>query len=254
MKFYISILILLLSIFLNAQDAITDDLQEPILRTINSPANWIFYLFLFQFILIAVVKNIAGTELYENLRSFINLKIANQVFRERENNLLVSNLILSINFILSLSITTFLLVKDLKVFRDLEQWYIFFVAIPFTLIIVGAKYLLLLLSKLIMPLKQQFEFYNFNFTNSNLLLGIALIPLNLLLYYNANLVGKISLLLILSVMTIKLLHDFSKGFLITRTYFSTYKLHYILYICALEFAPVLILGKLLWDGISTSQM
>ena len=110
---------------------------------------------------------------------------------------------------------------------------------------VGVKFLLLLLLGRVYPLRKELSRYAFALMVFSILTGLLLVPVNLLVSYAPEelreyfLLGGLGLLLL-----IYLLH-LLRGLFIANRYVGTRPLQFLLYLCTIEIAPVLLIFRYL---------
>ena len=101
----------------------------------------------------------------------------------------------------------------------------------------------------VFPLEKETYMYSFMTMIVNSLLGLVLFPLNILLAFGPG--SLFSILAWIGVSIIVFLYIFRqlKGLFISARFIVTNRFHFFLYLCTIEIAPLLILGKLLFDKI-----
>lgn len=103
------------------------------------------------------------------------------------------------------------------------------------------KHLLLKIVSYIFPVSKEARLYSFTITVFSAVLGFFLIPLNACLAYMPEGMTFSVLILVLIVIAGVYLFRSLRGLLIGSRYLSGHQFHFLLYICAVEAAPVLIL-------------
>jgi len=106
------------------------------------------------------------------------------------------------------------------------------------------KHLTLLTLSSTFPVEKETSLYGFVTLLVNILLGLALTPINLLIAFGpAPMVGA---MIWVGISTVVLLYLFRqlKGLFISGRLLQSYLFHFFLYLCTAEIAPLLIVGKL----------
>lgn len=214
-------------------------------RTNNSPQAWLFIIFLLQLFLLVVIRLVFDKDFFAQLRAFFNVNLSQQLQREIENSIPFSTLLLNVNGFISLAMLAYLLLVrqfGLNV-TALNDGQLFVIILVATSILHMLKYLLMRGSAFIFPIVPEMNLYNFNFFLNHQLLGILLIPLNMIIAYAPADTPAVVSIIALSVACISFIMLTIKGLGIGRSYFRLYKFHFIIYICTLEIAPILVLYK-----------
>lgn len=105
------------------------------------------------------------------------------------------------------------------------------------------KFILLFLIGTIFPLTKEIQQYRFLVLLFSIVIGVSLTPLNLVLTYAPSQLSiPVVIISLLFVLFFYLLRAF-RGTLIAGKLWSLHRFHFLLYICAIELAPVFILLK-----------
>jgi hypothetical protein len=100
---------------------------------------------------------------------------------------------------------------------------------------------------LIFPFRKEIKLYNYYEIQVNRMLGILLFPFLLLIAFSLPLISLIAFYASIALVVTMLVIRYIKGFSIGISYFGSHIVHFLLYLCALEIAPVLIVIRLLLD-------
>lgn len=214
-------------------------------RTNNTPPGWLFIIFLLQLFLLVVIRLVFDKDLFAQLRAYFNVNLSQQLQRELENSIPFSTLLLNINGFASLAMLVYLLLNRYTSFQVelLNQGQIFLVILLAISLLYVLKYVVMRISAVVFPITAEMNLYSFNFFLNHQLLGILLIPLNMILAYGQTHTPNIVTIISLSIVCLSFIMLTIKGLGIGRSYFRLYKFHFIIYICTLEIAPILVLYK-----------
>lgn len=107
------------------------------------------------------------------------------------------------------------------------------------------KHLILYFLAFVFPIQKEIKLYSFTIIVMSIVLGVVLLPLNLLFAYSsAEILPYIVYLIAGIVAGIYLFRSF-RGIFIAGRFLSSYVFHFLLYICAIEIAPLVILLKII---------
>ncbi|MEM9928649.1 MAG: DUF4271 domain-containing protein [Bacteroidota bacterium] len=173
--------------------------------------------------------------------ALFNEGLLSQLYRQRENGQLGIFLICYLLFFLSGSFFGYLLGQAFDLLPSDQPWqYWSYYLLLLALLMLG-KHTLLALIAWIFPVKAALGKYNFAIMVFGIIIGMVLIPLNLLISYApvdiTTTVAWLSVGVVAAFYTLR----FFRGLLIGNKYLSGELLHFLLYICAVEIAPVLVL-------------
>lgn len=209
---------------------------------------WLFTILTLQFVLIVYLR--VGFIRYaeEQYRSFFNLNISQQVFREQELSMPFPALLLTINGVLSYAILLYLGLNYLNLLSSLGDWNLFLASLGIILGIAIFKYLLMWFASAVFPFRDEMNFFNFNFFLNIKILGTLLLPINFIIAYAPPELTQWAVWAALALLALAYVGLAIKGLAIAKNYLAFYKFHFIVYICSLEIAPVLIVVKLVMNA------
>lgn len=210
--------------------------------------SWLFTILTLQFILIVYLRVAFIRYAEEQYRSFFNLNISQQVFREQELSMPFPALLLSINGILSYSVLLYLSLDYLDILTWLTPGTLFLACLGMVFGTASLKYVLMWFTAAIFPFRDELNFYNFNFFLNIKVLGAILLPINFVVAYAPQELTEWTIIGAASVMAIAYLGLAVKGLAIAKNYLAFHKFHFIVYFCSLEIAPVLVFAKLILNA------
>lgn len=205
---------------------------------------WIACVLIGALMIIGFVRVTFTRYLRTLLQSALTLKLARQLYEEQELTMPFSAFALNINFLLTISLLSYLLLKD---YTSFSLPFSPFVNYAVILGIVTALYLLRYLSLkvfyFLFPHVEEVNFYNFHFFLLNKIAGLAVVPFLFLFSFSGEFaieIAKYSLFIIGIVLG---LTHYIRGFQISAAYWRNDVFHFFLYICTLEIAPSVVLYK-----------
>jgi hypothetical protein len=177
-------------------------------------------------------------------RAIFSENMLNQLYRERTGGLLTPFLTAYTLFFYNGGLFLFLLLRHYQVPYYYGYWVTLLMCIAAVAIAFLLKHLVLAILGAIYPISKETSMYSFAVMVFAIVLGLLLTPLNLAIAYVPN--GADIFIYISFCVTgvIYLLRTF-RALSIANKFLIYYKFHFLLYICAIEIAPVLVLIRLI---------
>ena len=122
-------------------------------------------------------------------------------------------------------------------------FYLLLVCILIFSTIYFVKFVFLELMSGTFPVGKEAHLYSFVTILINILLGLFLTPINLIVAFGPEWVVEIVIWVGLFSFILLYLFRQLKGIFISGSFFPVYRFHFFLYLCAVEIAPLLIIGK-----------
>lgn len=215
---------------------------ESVERTIISK-DWLTLLFLISFCLLVLIRFVFRKQFSLFLVFLFSNKYENQFISKQDDVInWFSSLLFAIQII---SFTIFIYIAVTFFYPTLIAAPLLFIKIiTFTTFFIIIKYILEKIISVILDLELYVNTYNFYKLSARNLFGIVLIPINLLLVYCIN-GNKI---IFFSVILTFLLYNLIGLFFLLKNYqklIISKLFYFILYLCALEIAPYLVIYKFL---------
>ncbi len=202
--------------------------------------DFLLWVFLFVLILIALLMTTNRQLVLKIFKTVWFYNLTNILFRNFGNREMLFYGLIYINFIVNLGLYFYLSINHYYAYNGV---FIFIMSLSLVFVVYTIKHLGLYVFNLIFPNLKKIKIYSFTTTIFNISLGISLIPVNILIAYGVPILVKIALVLGAIIIVAFYLLRLLRGFLITIDYYNYNKFHYFLYLCALEFVPVLFLYK-----------
>jgi len=231
-----------------------DKLEEITVKPINPPTNdekkvtetaaysenYLFWLFLFLLLCFTAVMSLSKKKLKEIYKAYLNGNFLRQKFQINKGNLSFVHLFLYTFFFINAGIFIFL---SSSRFHFPGNYSGLVLSCLVVTVIVLSKHLILWLVGLIFPIQKETSLYAFTILVFYIILGIVLLPLNILISFAPPLVADTAVYIglgsIIATFGIRSL----RGLSIASRYLVLHKFHFLLYLCAVEILPVIILIK-----------
>ncbi len=236
--------------------AIRDTLlvKKPIPITSKKTANpnflFVTISILLLFLTMLVVLN---RSLLANIyRAILSDTFLKSVYRFQNNSQTLSYGLFYLFFILNAGLFLFLLLKQLKVDYFSSDPILFFVCVGIIAAVYLVRHLVLKIIGVIFPVTKEVGYFNFTILAFNIFLGIALLPINGLISFSGDYIA--TLCLYIGVIIFVILYSIRqlRGMLLAANFLTYQKFHFIIYLCTVEIAPVIILAKLIFTSIGNS--
>jgi len=204
-----------------------------------------FVVTILQLLLLASLVTLMRSVILRVFQAFANDNMFNQLYRDREARGPFSFILLSTLFFLNAGLFVFHWIQQLETPRSEGLFQQLGLAILVVLILIILKHILLAIIGYIFPVHEEVKRYRFLITVFLIVIGLFLIPVNLLLAYGPEgssypiLVGAVVILIGL------VLFRSLRALLIANRKVNILSFHFLLYICTIEIAPVLIFWKLI---------
>lgn len=213
----------------------------------KSSSNFIFWVLLSLLLFLTAIASVSRKKLDQAYGSFINENLLRQVYRQNRGTFSLAYLLLYILFFLNLGSFIFLSANEFG--YNLPNNFSFLLLLCGSVgIIFLIKHFLLFLMSSIFPIDKEIKLYSFTIMIFGILLGIALLPINILIAFASENIGKITVYVALGAIVAIYLYRSLRALSIASRYLMLHKFHFFLYLCAVEILPVIVLLKfiLLW--------
>lgn len=194
-------------------------------------------------LLLTILITLFRAQLGRAYRAFLNDNLLNQLQREREGGGGLPYYLFYLLYMLSAGFFVFLLTD----YRDVQvagsPWSSLLMCIIAIMAFWLGKHLLLTFIGSVFPVEKEVRIYNMTIIVFNLILGIVLIVGNGLFAYGPEGLKLPLLYLLLAAIAGIYLFMILRSLFSAGRFLSFHKFHFLLYICTVEIAPVLILVK-----------
>ncbi len=207
---------------------------------------WLIFFLLGMLSFMAMLLAIYPKDVRLTFQAFLSSSANKNVQREQAGFLKIESLSNYLLFVASMGTFLFLAVDLLQPDNPFNSFGMLLLFIMGVACIYVLKHLQLKVLSVILPCEQEIETYNFVVFNTNKALGFILLPLLFLVAYvpsSAQLTAFYASVILLGLIYI---YRTLKGLAAAASLILFRKFHFIVYLCAVEIAPILILLKLLY--------
>lgn len=198
----------------------------------------------FLLVFLATLMVLYSSVIKQLYKAFLNDNMLKLKHREQGSFLHVSLIMLYFYFFLNAGFFCYLIAKHLDWEGGSDMQLLLYCILGISGAFI-AKHLFLRILGAIFPIQKEIKQYNFTIVVFNIILGIILLPFNLLIAFGPESLPKY--LIFSTLFIIALIYGFRiiRSLLIGSRYISLHKFHFFMYLCTVEIAPTLVLVKLL---------
>lgn len=209
-----------------------------------------FYMVLTLLIFFALIKNAFNRYLKDLSRLFFRTTIKHRQVKEQLMQAPLPSLLLNILFVLSGALFINLVLQHYGLGRDYNFWMLLLYSALALTGIYLVKFLTLKLCGWLFRLSDATDAYIFIVFTINKIVGIALLPLIILLAFTKGSFNEVALTLSLVLVGGIFLYRFFLSYMSLHRQVKIQFFHFFLYLCAFEIAPLLLINKLLFHFLS----
>ncbi len=178
-------------------------------------------------------------------QAFLSDNMLNQAQRDTESGRAAPFYLFYVFFLINAGILALLVVRHYGYTLTSRPLFDFLFCFAGIALLVVLKHLLLSFIGGVFPVEKETSTYSFMIVIFGILLGVALLPANLLIVYGPENTTAYALYGALGLMGLVLLFRTLRALFLAGQYLAFHTFHFLLYICTVEIAPVLILIKLI---------
>lgn len=213
----------------------------------SSPDALLFGLLMIVVLIFTVIKNLSENFWGRVIEAFSSLNLAKQFFEEQLNyqSALPNTLIYAAISVLS-AVWFFLLLRHFGQAAWLTDVQLILALLGISVSYFAIRQLFLGVAAFVLsPLHQLIAFYKFSITFSNTFIAAFLTPLAFLFAFGHQaIVTNWLMYVLIALLLFGYLYNLYRTWQISKDIALNYKFHYLLYLLALEIAPILLLAKL----------
>jgi hypothetical protein len=176
-------------------------------------------------------------------QAFATENAFNQIYREREGRGLGGYVFLYLAFLVNLGIFLFYVLRHFEVNTGFGHLGQLAICIGSILLAFSLKHLVLWLIGVIFPVWRETSRYNFIMLVFGSMLGFVLGPVNILLAYGGEPLQPILIWGTITIIGLVYAFRAVRSLWLAGRIFASHQLHFLLYICTVEIAPVLTVVK-----------
>jgi hypothetical protein len=208
--------------------------------------NFLFWVFMIVLAFMALIV----ANLRSSIRSAFDALYSNNALRQIYKEPVigwggVSYILLYSLFWINAGIFVYLLIGYFGVKLPFSPFWTFMACIAGVGIIFLLKHCILYIIAFIFPIEKEIRTYNFIILTAGISLGLLLMPLNLFIAYSPAEVSEVAVYVAIGAVLFFYLVRSLRGLSVAMPYIFTNRFHFLLYLCAVEIAPLMILIKII---------
>ena len=206
--------------------------------------NFIFWVFLVVLILMAFVVAGGRSAINTAYKAMMSDNALRQIYKEPFGWGSVGYLALYALFWINMGIFIFLLMSYYKMKIPFGSFGTFMACVFGFGGLVMLKHTVLYLVAKVFPIEKEVRTYNFIILTAGILLGLVLMPINIFIAYSPPSVSSLFVYLGLVLVGVAYLVRSLRSLPITASFLIDNRFHFLLYLCTIEIAPVVIITKI----------
>lgn len=197
-------------------------------------------------ILLTILVTLLRSQLGRTYRAFLNDNLLAQLQRERETVGGIPYYLFYIFAILSIGFFVFLIVQEFEYsFYTQNPWKGLGLSMGLFAVLLLAKHTTLSLIGYIFPIQKEIALYSMTIIVFSIILGIILIPINLLISFAPEGLTRMITYIALAIIILIYLFRSLRGLFIANKFILFHKFHFLLYICTVEVVPIAIIARVI---------
>ncbi len=205
----------------------------------------LFYTILLLLFLFALAKNTFPRYLDDIFRIFFRTSMKQRQIREQMMNTPLASLLFNLIFLLAGSLFINLLFRNYNLGTQFNYWLLLLYGLVGLAIIYSAKFITLKIFGWLLNISEATDIYIFIVFTANKVVGILLLPFIVGLAFTNGMLYTLLLTLSLIMVGSLFLYRFYLSFVSVNKLIQINFFHFLIYLCAFEIAPLLLINKLL---------
>lgn len=206
----------------------------------------LFYSIIALLIFFALIKNGFYRYLQDIVRTYFQTNLKQKQVREQLLQNPLPSLLLNLFFALSAGMFLALLFQYFKLGMEFNFWLLYLYCILGLISVYAVKFIFLKFFGWVFQLTETTDAYIFIVFTTNKIIGLAILPLLVLLALTYGAVNKAAMNLSIIVVLALIAYRFIISYMLVRKQIRISFFHFLLYLCAFELIPLLLINKLLF--------
>jgi len=207
--------------------------------------DWMVYLIAGIVLLVSIIRLAYQKYFHDLFRAFLNPTLSQRQLKDQLSQSPFPNFLFNAFFIISLGMYLYLVLYRKQVFPQAEPWMLIPGLIALVALVYGTKYVVLRFCGWLFGNADLADAYIFILYLINKILGVLLVPFLVILAFCSAEIAQTFLYISIFFIILLVIYRYIRSYSLVKQYLSFSKLHFFLYLCAFEVAPVLILTKVL---------
>lgn len=205
---------------------------------------FLFVTILIMFIILTLIVTIFRILIEKIMKAFARDNMLHQLHREQSSGLAVAYLILYLLFFMNGGLFAFLAARYYGLSVSSSNLYALLLCIGGVAVFFIAKHFVLWFVSFVFPVGKEVDSYQFTIMIFNIVVGLLLVPVVLFIAYAPESTTKAVLYGAFGLLALIYLFLYLRGLFIASRFIADNKFHFLLYLCAVEIAPILAILKI----------
>lgn len=206
----------------------------------------IFYSIIALLVFFAIIKNGFYRYLANLLKTYFRTTLRQRQIKEQLVQSPLPSFLLNIFFLLSMGLFLALLLQQAALGMNFNFWLLFVYCVWGLAGIYTIKFVSLKLMGWIFQVSEAIDTYIFIVFTTNKIIGIALLPFLVLLAFTNGVAGQVALSLSIVLVLGLFAYRYFLSYVSIHRQVKISFFHFVIYLCAFEIAPLLLINKLLF--------
>ncbi len=221
------------------EDIVEEEVEE-LPEALKERNNLLLLIFILVSVVLALVIAIDRSVMDKIYRSMANENFLNYFLREQKGAVTVQLFFLYLIFLVNTGLfLQIFLEKILQLGFDVKLWQ----TVTFVAGVYLGRYLCFEYLKLFAHARKELNRFHFTIYIFNIFIGIVLLPLNAFAAFAPEILSIAALYLSLGIFIVLYLFRQLRGLFIGSKYLIANQFHFFIYLCTVEIAPILIMGR-----------
>jgi hypothetical protein len=208
--------------------------------------NFLFWIFLITLILMAFVVSNARGAVQSAYQALLSDNALRQIHRDQVGWGNFGQLALYGLFWLNLGIFVFLMYYRYGGQTQFGQFATFLLCVGGVSLVFSIKHVILFVVANVFPIAKEIKLYNYIIITGGIFLSLVLLPLNIFIEYSPDSLKQIFIYSAFGMIGLVYLVRSLRSLSVASPFLMTDQFHFLLYLCAVEIAPIMILIKFLY--------
>jgi Domain of unknown function (DUF4271) len=218
-------------------------LKKAVLNKDNYIKNFNFWVLMFLFTILALLLRNSRNAIKLSYNGFINNSNLRLLLNENGSYGTLDFVQMNLFYWLNFGFFIFQLLHHFNITIHSSLFISVIICIASTIILMALKHLVLVIIGSVYPLDKEMKSYSFILLIAGVLLGILLLPMNLIIAFSSGEIQKYTIYSTLAIIGLSYVILSVKTILINANSILNSIFHFLLYLCAIETAPALILYR-----------
>ncbi len=208
--------------------------------------NFLFWIFLITLILMAFVVSNARTAVQNAYQALLSDNALRQIHRDQVGWGNVGQMALYGLFWLNMGIFVFLMYYRFVGNSPFGQFSTFMLCVGGVSLVFTIKHAILFIVASVFPIAKEIKLYNYIILTGGIFLSLILLPINIFIAYSPDSLKEIFIYGAFGIIALVYFVRTLRSLSVASPFLMTDQFHFLLYLCAVEIAPIMILVKFLY--------